>query len=347
MTATARGLLIGWVADELLGDPRRGHPVAGFGRVAAWAERTWWADDRGRGVRHVAALAGGTLLASATAGRIAHGTAWAVPLTAAACWAVLGGRSLRREATAVADLLAADDLVGARHRIRSLVGRDPSELSAGELARASVESVAENTSDAVVAPLFWGAVAGIPGLLTYRAVNTLDAMVGHRSPRYRNFGWAAARLDDLLNWLPARLTAALTLAVAPLVGGSPRAGLRAVRRDAAGHPSPNAGQVEAAFAGVLGVRLGGTNTYAGVADHRGTLGDGRPARPDDIARATRLAGLVGSAAAGSAVLAASVQPSVTRITTGGTMTACTSSWLTMIRPFAIRWPAPCNTPATR
>jgi adenosylcobinamide-phosphate synthase len=165
------------------------------------------------------------------------------------------------------------------------------------LARACVESVAENASDAVVAPLFWGAVAGLPGLLGYRAANTLDAMVGHRSPRYRRFGWAAARLDDVLNWVPARLAGLLTAALGPDLVGS----LRAVRRDARVHPSPNAGVVEAAFAGALGLQFGGVNRYGDEVEDRGRLGSGRPPEPADIARTTALAGRVGL---GAAVLAA-------------------------------------------
>lgn len=298
LTARAAGLFLGWLADEALGDPRRHHPVAGFGAVATAVEGHTWADTRPAGVGHLALLvtttaALGTLLDRATR-RTARLT---VPVTAAATWAVLGGRTLRREAAALDLLLADDDLPGARQRIRSLVGRDPTHLAADELARATVESVAENTSDAVVAPLFWGMVAGLPGLVTYRAINTLDAMIGHRSTRYRNFGWAAARLDDAVNWAPARLTTLLTAAVAPLVGGSPAVTLRTVRAAAGRHPSPNAGPVEAAFAGALGVRLGGVNEYAGVAEDRGTLGDGSPVTPADIVRTTRLALAVSALAA--------------------------------------------------
>ena len=157
------------------------------------------------------------------------------------------------------------------------------------MARACLESVAENTSDAVVAPLLWGAVAGVPGLLGYRAVNTLDAMIGHRSPRYRHFGWAAARLDDVANWLPARVAGWAASLAAPLVGGSTAEARHTVRRDSGRHPSPNAGVVEAAFAGALGVRLGGRNVYAGRGEDRGVLGSGRPVETADIARANRLA----------------------------------------------------------
>ena len=178
----------------------------------------------------------------------------------------------------------------------ALCGRDPGQLDAAGLARAAVESVAENTSDAVVAPLLWGAVFGLPGLLGYRAVNTLDAMIGHHSPRYERFGWAAARLDDAANLIPARVTGFLAAALAPAVGGHPGQALRTLRRDGAHHPSPNAGRCEAAFAGALGVRLGGRNSYQGRAEQRGLLGDGAPPTAPDITRAVRLSRLVSSAA---------------------------------------------------
>jgi len=168
-----------------------------------------------------------------------------------------------------------------------------------------VESVAENTSDAVVAPLLWGAVAGLPGLVAYRAVNTLDAMVGHRSARYLRFGWASARLDDVANWVPARVTLALTAACAPLLPGStPGAVLRVVRRDGGRHPSPNAGRCEAAFAGALGIRLGGTNIYGGVAETRPELGEGRGPEPGDIRRSIALSRAVTVSATALAVLIA-------------------------------------------
>lgn len=277
------------------------HPVAGFGQLAQRLESVTYADTRSRGLAHWVMLVSGCAAVGLAAERAGRGRPGTVAVTAAATWLVLGGRSLEREACAVQTLLEADDLPGARHRIRSLVGRDPSRLDSGELARAVIESVAENTSDAVVAPLVWGALAGVPGLLSYRAVNTLDAMIGHRTARYRRFGWASARLDDAANWLPARLAAALAVAGAPVVGGDPRVAGRVVRRDAARHPSPNAGQVEAAFAGALGVRLGGTNTYAGQVESRGILGDGDQVTPRDIARSVRLARIVGLGALLSAM----------------------------------------------
>jgi adenosylcobinamide-phosphate synthase len=290
-SARRLGLVLGFAADRALGDPRRLHPVAGFGRVAARLERTTWADHRVAGIVHVGLLVGGSALAGVAASRAARrsGPAAEAVLVAATTWAVVGGRSLEREALAVHALLEADDLEGARQRVTHLVGRDPSALDAAGVARATVESVAENTSDAVVAPLVAGAVAGVPGLLAYRAANTLDAMVGHRTPRLERFGWAAARLDDLLNLVPARLSALLATAFAPTVGGRSADAARAWRRDARHHPSPNAGPVEAAFAGALGVRLGGVNVYAGRTEDRHVLGDGRAARPDDVGRATRLA----------------------------------------------------------
>jgi len=235
--------------------------------------------------------------------------------------------------------LAADDLRAARQALPSLCGRDPANLDAGEMARAVIESVAENTSDAVVAPLLWGAVAGWPGLLAYRAINTLDAMVGYRSPRYLRFGWASARLDDVANWIPARVTAALTIACAPLVpvpvpvgpewpvvpppaasaqsptaegrfgNGRSAAALRAVTRYGNCHPSPNAGRCEAAFAGALGLRLGGTNVYGGIAEARPGLGEGRAPEPDDIRRAIRLSQVVTISATALAVILALGRPS--------------------------------------
>jgi adenosylcobinamide-phosphate synthase len=278
------GLAIGFAADRLLGDPGRWHPVAGFGRAAAVLERRTYADRRINGVLHV------TILVGATAGSGVRRTG--VAATALATWTVLGGRSLDSEAAAVQALLAAGDLPAARQRLTHLVGRDTGRLDEAGVARAVVESLAENTSDAVVAPLVWGALLGVPGLLVHRAANTLDAMVGHRDDRYERFGWAAARLDDLLNLPGSRLTAALAV----MLGEDPRGAWATWRRDAARHPSPNAGPVEAAFAGALGVRLGGVNEYAGRVDDRPVLGDGRAPDHDDITRARRLARRVGVAA---------------------------------------------------
>jgi len=336
----AIGLAAGVALDALLGDPRRCHPVAAFGRAAAALQARDYADSRLRGAAHAATC----VMAVAAPAALLHRRTRGRPLSQAAAaavavWAVTGARSLHREAERAMVALAGHDLPAARRVLPSLCGRDPAGLDAAEIARAVIESVAENTSDAVVAPLLWGAVAGLPGLAAYRAVNTLDAMVGYRSPRYLRFGWASARLDDAANWVPARVTAALTIVCAPVAPAaekaekaekvpmaplpgtsaqSPPAGgsllarsacrsasaLRAVLRDGARHPSPNAGRCEAAFAGALGLRLGGTNVYGGVAEVRPGLGEGNTPEPDDIRRAVRLSRAVTVAATGLAVLIA-------------------------------------------
>ncbi|WP_405800255.1 cobalamin biosynthesis protein [Streptomyces sp. NBC_01506] len=295
----AYGAAAGLLADRLFGDPRRGHPVAGFGRAAGAVERLLWHDHRGWGALHAALCAGGTAGVAALVARgLRRRTAASVVLTAAVTWTVVGGTSLGREARAVGGALAAGDVEAARERLPHLCGRDPQGLDERQIARAVVESVAENTSDAVVGALVWGAFGGVPGLVAFRAVNTLDAMVGHRSPRHLRFGWASARLDDVAGWPGARLTAAL----AAVGGGAPARALRAVRRDAGRHPSPNAGPVEAAFAGALGVRLGGTLAYGGRVEHRPVLnGGGRPVEVADIERAVRLSRRVGALALGVCV----------------------------------------------
>jgi adenosylcobinamide-phosphate synthase len=330
----AAGLAAGVALDALLGDPRRGHPVAAFGRAAAALEARDYADSRLRGTAHAAAC---VLAVAAPAALLHRRTRGRPPSQAAAAaltvWAVTGARSLHFYAERSMVALAGHDLAEARRVLPSLCGRDPAGLGAAEMTRAVIESVAENTCDAVVAPLLWGAVAGLPGLAAYRAVNTLDAMVGYRSPRYLHFGWASARLDDVANWVPARVTAALTIvsaAMVPLPGtsaqsppaeghrvpGPAAAAARAVLRDGARHPSPNAGRCEAAFAGALGLRLGGTNVYGGVAEIRPGLGDGRAPEPDDIRRAIRLSRAVTAAATGLAVLIALTGAGRSRAATG-------------------------------
>jgi len=304
-SARAAGLLAGGLLDAVLGDPRRGHPVAIFGAAATRAEARLWSDSRGRGAAMVAACVVPVALTGLGAQRVTRGRpALTLTATALASWTVLGGASLSGSALALGRTLAAGDLAAARRLLPTLCGRDPDQLGAAGLARAAVESVAENTSDAVVAPLFWGTVAGLPGLLGYRAVNTLDAMIGQRNPRYQRFGWAAARLDDAANLIPARVTALLTVALAPTVGGSSRHALRTLLRDGRRHPSPNAGQCEAAFAGALGVQLGGRNSYQGRAEQRGLLGDGAAPAGADISRAVRLSRLVSAAALGLAAIVA-------------------------------------------
>ena len=298
----AVGLALGVFADVVFADPRRFHPVAGFGRAAGWLERALYRDDRRRGAIFTATSVGIVVALGAAAERVArHRPVLRAGITATATWAVLGGTSLSREGTRMAAELEAGDLASARSRLRNLCARDPTDLDAGAVARATVESLAENSSDAVVAPLLWGAVAGLPGLLGYRAVNTLDAMVGYRDQRYLRFGWASARLDDLANVVPARLAAGLTAMAAPTVGGSCRASLRVLRRDGRRHPSPNAGLPEAATAGALGVTLGGVNSYGGQPERRPELGEGPAPEVSDLRRAVRLGRVVRLASAVTAV----------------------------------------------
>lgn len=295
------GILVGYLADLVLADPRRGHPVAGFGRCAAALESLTYRDSRVAGVIHTGVLAGCLAGAGVVLQRRLNGAPGFV-LTAVATWVALGGTTLAATGSAMADLLAADDLDGARALLPSLCGRDPAALDTAGLVRAACESVAENTSDAEVAPLLWAAAAGVPGVLLYRGINTLDAMIGNRSDRYVRFGWAAARLDDLVNYLPARVTGAIAVAAAPLAGGSPVRAARAWRRDAGRHPSPNAGIPEATFAGALGVRLGGPTQYRYQLEIRPTLGEGPDPSVPDLRRAVRLSRIVQGAAAVIAVL---------------------------------------------
>jgi adenosylcobinamide-phosphate synthase len=261
--------------DRLLGEPATSwHPVVHFGHVMNAFERRYYRDEKWPGALHTLT---GTLV-GVGAGAVLRSTAWATGLA-------VGGRSLWRAADDVAGALSRGDIDGARALLPSLVGRDPSELDEEEIVRAVVESVAENTVDAIVAPLLWAAVAGAPGALGYRAVNTMDAMVGHHSDRYERYGWASARLDDIANWLPARVAAALVAAVRPSTAKDIRL---AVFTQSSAHPSPNGGVIEAAFAGALGVRLGGRNRYGDRVEDRPTLGAGRTVRVEDIGEAVRL-----------------------------------------------------------
>jgi adenosylcobinamide-phosphate synthase len=293
------GVLVGYLADLVLADPRAGHPVAGFGAAATTVERLTYRDTRRGGAVHVAILLGAVSLFGAVLQRYArrYGPLGSVVVTAAATWVALGGTSLARIGSAMGELLASDHLDDARRLLPSLCGRDPALLDAAGLTRATVESIAENTSDAQVAPLLWAVAGGVPGVLGYRAVNTLDAMIGHRSPRYARFGWAAARLDDAVNYVAARVTAALTVVCAPIVGGSPSGAVTAWRRDAGRHPSPNAGVVEAAFAGALAVQLGGPTQYRYEMQIRPALGAGPPPTVTDLRRAVRLSLAVQASAA--------------------------------------------------
>ena len=231
----AVGLAAGWLADLAFADPPQHHPVAGFGAAAGALERRTYRDVRWAGVVHAGLLLSAVGLLGVAVERVAGRIG-----IAAATWTALGGTSLLRTVAAMTDTLSAGDVGAARRLLPSLCGRDPAALDADGLTRAALESLAENTSDAQVAPLLWTAVGGAPGALVYRAVNTLDAMVGYRSPRYARFGWAAARLDDFANFIPARFTAALVVMCAPLVGDSRRvrSGRGAATRNGIRVPTP-------------------------------------------------------------------------------------------------------------
>jgi adenosylcobinamide-phosphate synthase len=275
MVSRSLGAAAGVMADRLLGEPpAAAHPVARFGAVMRRVETHVYRDARHAGAAHAAVGLG-----LATAAGAALGS------PAAAAYLAVAGRALAHAALDIEATLERRDLAAARAQLPALVGRETSQLEEPEIARAVVESVAENTVDAVVAPALWAAAAGASGVFAYRAVNTLDAMVGHRSCRYEHFGWASARLDDIAGLVPSRVTAGLVVAVRPHAAARV---VRAVRDDAPAHPSPNAGIAEAAFAGALGLRLGGVNRYGDRVEHRPALGDGRAPRPDDIRAAVRL-----------------------------------------------------------
>ena len=273
-----------------------GHPVSWIGRLIAALDRRLndpaFSERRRRwnGVGAVVVL----VVVSGAAGWAVQTLAmgwFGVVVVAVLAGTLLAQRSLGAHVAAVAEGLEADGVAGGRRAVAMIVGRDPESLDEAGVARAAVESLAENFSDGVVAPVFWLAVTGLPGAAAYKAVNTADSMVGHRSERHRAFGWAAARLDDLLNLPASRLAALLLVGAAAVVpGASPVGAWRAVRRDAGGHRSPNAGWPEAAMAGALGFALAGRRVYGGVPVEDAVMGAGgrRALGAADIRRALRL-----------------------------------------------------------
>ncbi|BAS29328.1 adenosylcobinamide-phosphate synthase CbiB [Limnochorda pilosa] len=291
-------LPIAYLLDRLVGDPAwLPHPVRMVGRTVPPLEHALRRLFQGPTAERLAGFLLLAVLAGATwalAWLLLTLTAWASPWAARflEAWlvaATLAPRGLAAEARAVHRELAAGRLEGARRRVAGLVGRETSDLPEAEVVRAAVESVGENLVDAVTAPLLYAALGGAPLALAYRTVNTLDALVGHPSARYRFFGWASARADDLLNYLPARLTVPMVGLTAALLGLDGPGAWRAAVRDGRRHPSPNAGLAEAAFAGALGVRLGGWNRYEGVPHFRPYLGDLiRPLERARIQEAIRL-----------------------------------------------------------
>jgi adenosylcobinamide-phosphate synthase len=301
-TPLLAALLLALALDALTGDPewlyhRLTHPVVVIGRAIAFLEARWLdpagppEQQRRRGL--AASLV--VIAASAAAGLALQSLCLRLPYG----WLALGllmstalaFRGLHQHVAAVAAGLERS-LADGRLAVARIVGRDPARLDRPAVARAAIESTAENFSDGVVAPLFWGLVLGLPGMLVYKAINTLDSMIGHRSQRYLHFGRFAARLDDFSNWLPARLAALLLLTAAvALRDATPAEGWCAMWRDAPRHRSPNAGWPEAAIAGCLGLRLAGPRHYGGELIEDAWMGDGRAeATPLDIHRTLRLLG---------------------------------------------------------
>ena len=276
---------------------RIGHPVTWIGGLIAWLDRSLNREGSGFAARRAAGIAALAVLLAITASvalalaalcRLA-GPLGLAPLALLAS-SLLAQRSLHEHVAAVAEGLERDGLAGGRSAVAMIVGRNPQSLDEAGVARAAIESLAENYSDGVVAPAFWLGLAGLPGIALYKAVNTADSMIGHRTERHLAFGWAAARLDDLVNLPASRLTALLIVASAALDRDADAgAAWRAVRRDAGRHRSPNAGWPEAAMAGALGLRLAGPRVYGAVTVADGWMGDGRAeADASDIRRALRL-----------------------------------------------------------
>jgi len=300
---TAPQLALAYALDLLLGDPEWfPHPVRCFGALTRVGERCL--QPLGRGPKSEL-LAGAVLTASvASAGWVLgrpNNAMWRVLLA----WTALATRSLLDEARAVIRALEADDLNLARQRLARIVGRDTAHLDEAEISRAVIETLAESTCDGIVAPLFWLAASGVSGAMSYKAINTLDSMVGHPEPPYRYFGRVAARLDDAVNFVPARLTALGIVAAAKLQGSDSRRAQQIWQRDGDKHASPNAGQSEAAMAGALGVRLGGVNFYDGRPHHTPLLNaEGWPAAVSHAKAALSLVAIMSGLAFAAALLVA-------------------------------------------
>ena len=298
---TGSDLLLAAALDVVVGDPRWfPHPVRGMGRLIAWS------DEQVRLICHsarslrlagvclalglpvVAYASGAFLIKQAGTASELLGNIVIIVLA----FTTLAGRDLWDHVRAVSDELAVGNLVGARHAVSMIVGRDTATLTEPEIVRATVETIAESTSDGMIAPLVYLTIGGAPLALAYKAINTLDSMIGHRDARYVDFGWASARFDDAANWIPARLTAGIIVIATGIATGRwdrARESWRILCRDGNKHPSPNSGRPEAAMAGALGMQLGGINHYNGVPHERPRMGDGtRRLVPDDISMAARI-----------------------------------------------------------
>ena len=291
---------------------RIGHPVTWIGSLISRLDRalnreTWTLGQRkAAGVAALALLLAAVVLPAALLQRFLAPHPLGLAVLAILASTLLATRSLDSHVRAVAMALSSGGLEAGRAAVSQIVGRDPEALDAAGVSRAAIESLAENFSDGVVAPALWLALLGLPGIAAYKAINTADSMVGHRTPRHEAFGWAAARLDDLVNLPASRLTAVLITAASCLApGAAPRQAWKAVLRDAPRHRSPNAGWPEAAMAGALGLQLAGPRSYGGVMTPGTPMGDGRTgARADDIFRALRLYRIAVAIGWGLAALAA-------------------------------------------
>ena len=291
--AFAGAMVLALAIDAVLGWPERlfrviGHPVTWLGALIHFLDATWNRDSDAPALRRaigalvaLAVIAGPVALAWIVQAQL--GAGWSCVLLAGAlAWPFVALRSLHDHVAAVTRPLQSGDIKAARVAVSRIVGRDPSHLDEAGIVRASIESLAENASDGIVAPVFWGSIFGLPGIVGYKAINTLDSMIGHRTPRHEAFGWAAARIDDAANFIPARLTGILFA----LVSVERRATVRCMIRDGSRHRSINAGWVEAAMAGALGVRLSGPRIYHGeIADEPWLNAPARDPLADDIARA--------------------------------------------------------------
>ena len=289
-------MVVALAVDAMFGWPERwfrsiGHPVTWLGRLIDFFDAAWNRDSQGATFRRtagavaaLAVIALSVVLAWIVQAQLATG--WSrVLLTGILAWPFIAMRSLHEHVTAVMAPLKSGDIEAARVAVSHIVGRDPSGVEEAGIARATIESLAENTSDGIVAPVFWGAIFGLPGIAGYKAINTLDSMIGHRTPRHEAFGWAAARIDDLVNFVPARLTGVLFA----FVCAQPKAAMSCMMRDARRHRSINAGWVEAAMAGALGVRLSGPRVYHGEVANEPFLNESaRDPLADDIDRALKL-----------------------------------------------------------
>ncbi|MBP2654513.1 MAG: cobD 1 [Firmicutes bacterium] len=286
------------VVDSFIGDPRVSwHPVVLIGKLITWLEGLFLRFRLSPGLKRLAGFALVLLVLAVTYGvswGIMWGLAFVHPFLAWSVGAVLlaftiSPRSLAESAREIKECLDAGDIVTARFKVGWVVGRDTAQMDAIEVTRATVETVAENVVDGVIAPLFYAFIGGVPLAYLYRAVNTLDSMVGYRNDKYIDFGMVAARVDDCFNYIPARITGLLMVIAALLAGYDAKGAIRTVWRDAAKHPSPNSGIAEAAVAGALGIRLGGQNYYGGVMSFRAYMGEPcKTLKPSDIAKTIRI-----------------------------------------------------------